>query len=86
MYLAKVYVTYKESVLDPQGEAVKGAVHRLGYDEVEEIRIGKYFEIKVAKSDRSVAAAIEEICDKLLANVNMETYRYEIITLEEVAS
>ncbi|GGC83104.1 phosphoribosylformylglycinamidine synthase subunit PurS [Enterococcus wangshanyuanii] len=77
-YLVKVYVTYKDSVLDPQGEAVKGAVHRLGFNEIEEIRIGKYFEIKVAQSDRAVETVIEEICDKLLANVNMETYRYEI--------
>lgn len=78
MYGVKVYVTYKDSVLDPQGEAVKGAVHRMGYTEIEEIRIGKYFEIKVKKSDRPVTEAIEEICDRLLANVNMETYRYEI--------
>ncbi|GAA2905399.1 phosphoribosylformylglycinamidine synthase subunit PurS [Enterococcus pseudoavium] len=84
MYFVKVYVTYKDSVLDPQGEAVKGAVHRLGYDEIEEVRIGKYFEIKVAKSDRSVEEMIEEVCDKLLANVNMETYRYEIAAVEEV--
>ncbi|MEG0373567.1 phosphoribosylformylglycinamidine synthase subunit PurS [Enterococcus viikkiensis] len=84
MYFVKVYVTYKDSVLDPQGEAVKGAVHRLGYDEIEEVRIGKYFEIKVAKSDRPVEGMIEEICDQLLANVNMETYRYEIQTMEEV--
>lgn len=85
MYFVKVYVTYKDSVLDPQGEAVKGAVHRLGYDEIEDVRIGKYFEIKVAKkSDRPVEEMIEEVCDKLLANVNMETYRYEISTSEEV--
>lgn len=78
MYFVKVYVTYKDSVLDPQGEAVKGAVHKLGYDEIEDIRIGKYFEIKVAKSAKPVEEMIEEVCDKLLANVNMETYRYEI--------
>jgi len=78
MYFVKVYVMYKESVLDPQGEAVKGAVHRLGYQEIEEIRIGKYFEIKIAKSERPVVEAVEEVCDKLLANVNMESYRYEI--------
>ncbi|KAF1302783.1 phosphoribosylformylglycinamidine synthase subunit PurS [Enterococcus saccharolyticus] len=82
MYLGKVYVTYKESVLDPQGEAVKGAIHRLGYTEIEEVRIGKYFEIKMATVERP-EEVIEEICDKLLANVNMETYRYEILSLEE---
>ncbi|MDR0921536.1 MAG: phosphoribosylformylglycinamidine synthase subunit PurS [Lactobacillales bacterium] len=78
MYQVKVYVTYKESVLDPQGEAVKKAVNHMGYDEIKEIRIGKYFEIQVEKSDRDVNEVIETICDKLLANVNMETYRYEI--------
>jgi phosphoribosylformylglycinamidine synthase PurS subunit len=84
MYLVKVYVTYKESVLDPQGEAVKGAVHRLGYQNVEDIRIGKYFEIKVSTSDEeAVVAEIEEVCDKLLANVNMETYRYELVKMED---
>lgn len=83
MYLAKVYVTYKESVLDPQGEAVKGAVHRLGYNEIDEIRIGKYFEIKLTEQERPVEEVIEEVCHKLLANVTMETYRFEIETLEE---
>ncbi|MGX7148544.1 phosphoribosylformylglycinamidine synthase, purS protein [Enterococcus sp. DIV0840] len=78
MYDVKVYVTYKDSVLDPQGEAVKGAVHRLGFSEIDEIRIGKYFEIKVREAAQPIEAVIEEICDKLLANVNMETYRYEI--------
>lgn len=82
MAVAKVYVTYKDSVLDPQGEAVKGAVHRLGYEEIEEIRIGKYFEIKVTPNHQPLEDVIEEICDKLLANVTMETYRYEI--MEEV--
>ncbi|MDR3157350.1 MAG: phosphoribosylformylglycinamidine synthase subunit PurS [Lactobacillales bacterium] len=78
MYEVKIYVTYKESVLDPQGEAVKGAVHRLGYEEIKEVRIGKYFEIQVEKNSCDIEEVIEEICDKLLANVNMETYRYEI--------
>ena len=72
MYFVKVYVTYKDSVLDPQGEAVKGAVHRLGYDEIEDVRIGKYFEIKVAKSDRPVEEMIEEVCDKLWKPIDMK--------------
>lgn len=82
MYNVKVYVTYKDSVLDPQGEAVKGAVHRLGFEEISEIRIGKYFEIKVHQTAQPIETVIEAICDKLLANVNMETYLYEIV--EEV--
>lgn len=84
MYFVKVYVTYKESVLDPQGQAVKGAVHRMGYSEITEIRMGKYFEIKVEKNSRPIEETIEAICDKLLANVTMETYSYEILTMEEV--
>jgi phosphoribosylformylglycinamidine synthase len=83
MYEVKVYVTYKESVLDPQGEAVKGAVHRMGYEEIKEIRIGKYFEIQIEKGSRKVEGVVEEICDKLLANVNMETYRYEIMEVSK---
>lgn len=84
MYNVKIYVTYKESILDPQGEAVRGAVHRMGFDEIEDIRMGKYFEVKVAKqADRTVEETIETICDKLLANVVMESYRYEIEAVKE---
>lgn len=83
MVFVKVYVTYKESVLDPQGEAVKGALHRMGYSEIEEVRIGKYFEMQVNPRTRPVEEVIEEACDKLLANVNMETYRFEIMDVEE---
>lgn len=84
MYNVKVFVTYKESILDPQGEAVRGAVHRMGFDEIEDIRIGKYFEIKVSSQEgRDIEETIEIICDKLLANVVMETYRYEIEKVKE---
>lgn len=83
MVFVKVYVTYKESVLDPQGEAVKGALHRMGYSEIEEVRIGKYFEMQVNPGTSPVEEVIEEACDKLLANVNMETYRFEIMDVEE---
>lgn len=84
MYNVKVFVTYKESILDPQGEAVRGAVHRMGFDEIEDIRIGKYFEIKVSSQEgRDIEETIETICDKLLANVVMEIYRYEIEKVKE---
>lgn len=84
MYNVKVYVTYKDSILDPQGEAVRGAVHRMGFDEIKEVRIGKYFEIKVDNNDeRHIEETIETICDKLLANVVMESYRYEIEQVKE---
>lgn len=78
MYLAKVYVTYKESVLDPQGQAVLDATTRLGYTGIEDIRIGKYFEITLDDDLESPEELIDSVADKLLANPNMETYRYEI--------
>ncbi|APZ48828.1 phosphoribosylformylglycinamidine synthase [Jeotgalibaca sp. PTS2502] len=79
MYLAKVYITYKESILDPKGEAVKKAIHQLDYQSVASVRMGKYFEITVEENDRAeVERTIEAIADQLLANVTMESYRYEI--------
>ena len=82
MYFVKVYVTYKESILDPKGEAVMEAVHRLGFT-VAEIRVGKYFEMHVQQTE-AIEEKIEQICDQLLANVNMESYRFEILSLEEI--
>lgn len=78
MYQVEVFVTYKESILDPQGEAVKNAVHRLEFQEVTDVRIGKYFELKIAKSERPVAEVVEELCQQLFANEVLETYRYDI--------
>lgn len=82
MYLAKVYVTYKESILDPKGEAIKKAIHQLHYEAVQSVRLGKYFELVLDEADpEKVKKMVDEISDKLLANVTMESYRY---TIEEV--
>lgn len=78
MYNVKVYVTLKKSVLDPQGVAVKDLTKSMGYEEVEDVRIGKFMELKVAKSDRDIREVLNEMCDKLLTNPVMEDYRYEI--------
>lgn len=85
MYLAKVYVTYKPSILDPKGESIKSALHRLDYSSVSDVTMGKYFELKLAADTQADAEdTVKAICDQLLVNVNMETYRYEIETLEAV--
>jgi phosphoribosylformylglycinamidine synthase len=84
MTLVKVYVTYKKSILDPQGEAVKKAVHGMGFNDVHEIRMGKYFEITVDENSPKVKEDIETICDQLLANPNMESYRYEFVEPEAI--
>jgi phosphoribosylformylglycinamidine synthase len=75
---AKVYVTLKKGVLDPQGSAVGKTLHRTGYEEVKDVRIGKYIELDVA--DGTSVARIEEMCKKLLANTVIEDFRVELPT------
>ena len=78
-FLAKVYVTPKPAILDPQGKAVAGSLHSLGYDEVDDVRLGKYIEVRLSESDLSKAEArIEEMCRGLLANEVIEDFRFEI--------
>jgi phosphoribosylformylglycinamidine synthase subunit PurS len=77
---ARVFVTLKPSVFDPQGTTVADALHTLGYPSVSDVRQGKYFELEVAGSSadevRRIAA---EVSDKLLANPVIETYRIEVV-------
>ncbi|MCM3715538.1 phosphoribosylformylglycinamidine synthase subunit PurS [Halalkalibacter oceani] len=77
MYKVKVYVTLRESVLDPQGGAVKRALHTMDYAEVEDVRIGKYMEL-IVKETANIDQRVDEMCAKLLANTVIEDYRYEI--------
>lgn len=79
MSKVKVYVTYKKSILDPQGQAIKAATQKLGYSEIQDIRVGKYFEIKVDDEPQTAVKKVEEIAEKLLANPNMETYKVEVV-------
>ncbi len=83
MYKVKVYVTLKESVLDPQGSAVKGSLHQLNYKEVNDVRIGKYMELMIDETVADLDTTVKEICEKLLANTVIEDYRYEV---EEVVT
>lgn len=79
MIKATVYVTIKQSVLDPQGVAVQGALHSMGFQEVESVRIGKYMEINLDTDNREEAEAkVTEMCEKLLANTVVEQYRFEL--------
>jgi len=76
---ARVYVTLKPGVLDPQGQAVGKTLGRLGYEEVQSVRIGKYVEVDVDASDAAAAKKrVEEMCDRLIANTVIENYRVEI--------
>ncbi|MBR8658915.1 phosphoribosylformylglycinamidine synthase subunit PurS [Brevibacillus sp. NL20B1] len=80
MCKAVVYVTLRQSVLDPQGHAVKGALHTLGFDEVKDVRIGKYMELVLDTADRAQAEErVRAMCEKLLANTVIEDYRFNIV-------
>jgi len=74
---AKVHVMLKNGVLDPQGEAVKHALGSLGFDGVEGVRQGKVIELDLA--DGTTEATINEMCERLLANTVIESYRVELV-------
>lgn len=78
MYNVEIYVSYKESILDPQGQAIKKAVHQMNYASVESVRQGKYFEMTLDDTEEHPVNVVEEIADKLLANVNTESFVYTI--------
>lgn len=79
MIRAKVYVTLKKGVLDPQGETVKGALETLGFAGVRDVRIGKFLVITLnSASQEEAKRQIEEMCRRLLANPVIEDYRFEI--------
>lgn len=76
---ARIKVTLKNGVLDPQGKAIEGALGSLGFDGVESVRQGKYFEVDLSETDGQKArATLEEICAKLLANTVIENYSIEL--------
>lgn len=80
MIKARVTVTLKNGVLDPQGKAIEGALGALGFSGVGSVRQGKVFDIELEGSDKSKAKSeLESMCDKLLANTVIEDYSVEMI-------
>ncbi len=76
---AKVYVTLKKSVLDPQGKAVQHALSSLGFNEVKDVRMGKYIELELGNVQKTEAERkIKSMCEKLLANTVIEEYKWEL--------
>ena len=77
---AKITITLKSGVLDPQGKAIEGALHGLGFGEASDVRQGKIIELRLDEKDPdSARAKAEEMCRKLLANPVMENYAIEIL-------
>lgn len=78
-FQARIYVTLRPSVLDPAGVAVESGVRHLGYDNVEQVRIGKYIELMIcAENENKAREQLDRICDQLLANPVIENYRFDL--------
>jgi phosphoribosylformylglycinamidine synthase subunit PurS len=76
---ARVHITLKNGVLDPQGKAIQHALGALGFDGVDDVRQGKYIELDLAETDKTAAQTnVEEMCKKLLSNMVIENYSIEI--------
>jgi len=79
MYKAKIEVTLKKSVLDPQGQTVLQALHSIGFKNVEDLRVGKHFEVMLNSGDRKKAEAdLKTMCDRLLINPVIEQYTFQL--------
>ena len=76
---AKVYVTLRKSVFDPQGKAVQEALVHMGFGEVQNVRLGKYIELDLGAIEKTKAEEkMKVMCEKLLANTVIEDYKYEL--------
>jgi phosphoribosylformylglycinamidine synthase len=77
---ARIHVTLKNGVLDPQGRAIANALHTMGFNQVDDVRQGKYIEVVVNETDpKKAEAAVEKMCASLLANTVIENYKFELI-------
>ena len=78
---AKIYVTLKSGILDPQGRAIQQSLATLGFSTVNDVRVGKYLEVDLAEQDREQSeSTLKAMCEKLLANPVIEEFRYDLIT------
>lgn len=87
-YQCRIYVTLRPSVLDPAGTAVESGLKQLGYQGVQQVRIGKYIELTLTANDETDAKQqLDQICSQLLANPVIENYRFELtpVSLGSVA-
>lgn len=79
MFQARIRVTLKPTVNDPQGQTVLSALHTLGFNSVDRVRVGKYLEVSLKEADQGKAEAqVRSMCDKLLANPVIEDFTYEL--------
>lgn len=82
MYKANIYITLRKSILDPKGKATLHALHSLEFSSIQQARIGKFVELTVeAASDEEARVLVDQACQKLLANLVMEDYHFDLIKL-----
>jgi phosphoribosylformylglycinamidine synthase subunit PurS len=80
----EVFITPRKGILDPQGRAVEGSLKSLGFNGVAGVRVGRYITLEIDASSKDEAeAAVKKMCDQLLANPNIEDYRFEVDTVTE---
>ena len=83
-WLSNIYVTLKPVVNDPPGLAMRDALHNLGYEDVKAVRSGKYLQVYLsADGEESAQAAVDSMCQRLLANPVIEDYSFELQSVEE---
>ena len=78
--LAKIYISYKKGILDPQGQTINNALSSIGINKINSVRMGKYIEMKFdGLTEKEAFKITDESCRKLLANPNTETYKFELV-------
>ncbi|MEX2116433.1 MAG: phosphoribosylformylglycinamidine synthase subunit PurS [Bacteroidota bacterium] len=86
MFHAKITVTLRGSILDPQGKAVEHGIHSMGYSAISSVRIGKHIEFDIQADDRKEAERmVRETCEKLLANPVMEDFAFTLEPVKQLA-
>lgn len=79
-YMAQIYVTLRPSVLDPAGVAVQSGIKQLGYENIDQVRIGKYIQLNLqAASEEDASQQLHQVCDRLLTNPVIENYCFELV-------
>jgi len=84
MFLARIFISFKPTVNDPEGLTIQGGLNELGFDSVQSVRAGKYMEVRLdEETEESARAAVQGMCEKLLANPVIEEYRFELALADE---
>lgn len=84
MFLARIFISFKPTVNDPEGLTIQGGLNELGFDSVQSVRAGKYMEVRLdEETEESARSAVQGMCEKLLANPVIEEYRFELALADE---